>query len=119
MDNLNTPIPANTVKLDDRSRRKLAEIHYIIESSGKLTALMSFAHVMTWAEKDISGPIAIMSEDWEGFARAMNGMKAIQLNIINAIAQEEANRFILNDRGGQREFWESVAKMTYNAMRRQ
>ena len=49
----------------------------------------------------------------------MLGMKAIHLNIIYSISQEEANRFNLNDPGGQREFWENIAKSAYDAMRRQ
>lgn len=119
MGNLNTALSNTTVKLDERSKQSLADIHYIIESAGKLTALLSFAHVLTWAEKDISGPIAIMTEDWEGFARAMLGMKAIHLDMISVIAQREAARFTLNDGGGQREFWENIAKAANKAMRSQ
>ena len=65
MGSLTNALTSTTVQLDERSRRKLADIHYIIESAGKLTALLSFAHVLSWAEKVISVPIAIMTEDWE------------------------------------------------------
>ena len=119
MGDLSSALSNTTVQLDERSKQSLRDIHYIIESAGKLTALLSFAHVLSWAEKDISGPIAIMTEDWEGFARAMLGMRAIQLDMIYSIAQQEASRFTLNDGGGQREFWENIAKAASKAMRGQ
>lgn len=105
-----------TVKLDARSRQAVEEINGIINSSGKMPLLLSIAHFFSWAEKDISGPINVATADWDGFARAMNGIAIIQLNTISTIAQLQVARFMLNDGGGQQEFWKNVARAAHKAM---
>lgn len=105
-----------TVRLDDRSKEKVAKINGIIEGAGKMPLLLSIAHFFGWIEKDISSPLKIATEDWTGFARAINGIAVIQLGAIHDIAHMESMRFTLNDGGGQREFWENVRDAAYAGM---
>lgn len=108
-------LTSTTVKLDDKSRKAVAEINEMINSAGRMPLLLSIAHFFGWAEKDISGPINVATEDWLGFAKAMNGIAVIQLDIIYSIAEIQAARFTLNDGNGQREFWNNVAKAAHKA----
>ena len=104
-----------TARLDDRSREAVADINEIINGAGKMPLLLSIAHFFGWAEKDISGPINVATEDWLGFAKAINGIAIIQLDVIYSIAGIQAARFTLNDGNGQKEFWNNVAKAAYRA----
>jgi len=76
------------------------------------------AHFFGWAEKSISGPLKVATEDWHGFAQAINGIAILQLRAIHNIAHIEASRFSLNDGAGQREFWENVRNVAYQSMMR-
>lgn len=89
----------------------------MLGNSGKTTALMSLAHVLSWAQKDISGPIIVATEDWEGFARAIRGIRTIQLDTIASIAWREENRFVLNDYGNQAEFWKNLRKAVQKSIK--
>ncbi|OUS26987.1 hypothetical protein A9Q99_17420 [Gammaproteobacteria bacterium 45_16_T64] len=107
-----------TVKLDDRSRQAVADILGMVEGAGKVPLFLSISHLFSWAEKGISGPLNVATEDWEGFASAMSGMAVLRLNAIERIATFQARRFALNDGGGQQEFWDNVSRAAYKAKMR-
>ncbi len=116
MSSLESLLQNITVTLDARSKESVARINDIIDKSGRMTMLMSIAHFFGWMDKE-AGPINIATTDWQGFAKTLYGVNAIQLIAIRNISGTEAARFQLMDGGGQREFWESVRGAAEKALR--
>ncbi len=103
------------VLLDARSLDAVAKINEMIDQSGRMPMLLAVAHFFGWAEKNLGGPLKVSMEDWNGFARAMNGIKIIRLHSMLQIAQLQQARFTLNGGNGQYDFWHNVSRAIHKA----